>query len=91
MNTLTATGNAALDRVLPLLTEQNIVDLVRYAEFLRWSAVNSYDDDDDDDGSWADLPLTPEEEEGLRRGRENAKNGRYLTLAQFKERMSCGQ
>ncbi len=38
---------------------------------------------DDDDDSWADAPLTPEEEEGLRRGRENAKKGDYLTLEEF--------
>ena len=39
---------------------------------------------DGDDG-WADAPLTPEEEEGLRRGRENARRGDYLTLQEFKE------
>ncbi|MBQ3458462.1 MAG: hypothetical protein IJG30_05830 [Synergistaceae bacterium] len=39
---------------------------------------------DGDDG-WADAPLTPEEEEGLRRGRENARRGDYLTLKEFKE------
>ena len=45
----------------------------------------------DDDDSWADAPLTPEEEEGLRTGRENAKKGDYLTLAEFRESQKCGQ
>ena len=33
---------------------------------------------------WADAPLT-EEEEGLRQGRENAKNGNYMTLEEFRK------
>ncbi len=38
---------------------------------------------DDDDDSWADAPLTEEEEEALRQGREDFKNGNYLTLEEF--------
>ena len=94
MSTLTAekkftTGNAALDYELPLLNAEKLEKLAEYARFLNWTDIKNYEEEDDDDGSWADLPLTPEEEEALRRGRENAKNGKYLTLAEFKERMSC--
>ena len=32
---------------------------------------------------WADAPLTAEEEEALRQGREDFKNGDYLTLDEF--------
>ena len=49
----------------------------------KFTAGNAVLDYDDDDGSWADLPLTPEEEEGLRRGREDARNGKMLTLEEF--------
>lgn len=41
------------------------------------------DYDDDDDGSWADLPLTPEEEAQIAESMEDFKNGRYLTLEEF--------
>ena len=34
---------------------------------------------------WADAPLTEEEEEGLRQGRENVKNGDYMTLEEFRK------
>ncbi|MBR1657515.1 MAG: hypothetical protein IJ697_03510 [Synergistaceae bacterium] len=79
------TGNIVLDMEIPLLSEKQLEKLADYAKYLRWS---SKDDDDDD---WADAPLTPEEEEGLRRGRENARKGDYLTLAQFRESQKCGQ
>ncbi len=72
------TGNATLDMVLPLLTEKKLERLAEFAQFLRWSG-----DDDNDD--WADAPLTEEEEEALRQGREDFKNGNYLTLAEFLE------
>ena len=75
------TGNNVLDMELPLLTEYEIDEVAKYARFLRWSR----EIEEDDDGSWADAPLTPEEEEGLRQGRENAKNGDYLTLNEFRE------
>ena len=80
------TGNVILDMELPLLTEKQLEKLADYAKYLRWS---SREDDDDDD--WADAPLTAEEEEALRQGRENAKNGNYLTLAEFRESQKCGQ
>ena len=85
-----STGNFQLDLILPKLSEKNLEKLADYARYLRWLSIEN-DEDDDDDGNWADLPLTPEEEEAVRQGRENAKNGKYLTLAEFKERMSCGQ
>lgn len=79
------TGNIVLDMAIPLLSDKQLEKLADYAKYLRWS---SKDDDDDDD--WADAPLTPEEEEGLRRGRENARRGNYLTLEQFRESQKCG-
>ena len=83
MSTSTAerftTGNIVLDMELPLLTADELGMVAEYAKSLRLSR------DDDDD--WADAPLTEEEEEGLRQGRENAKNGNYLTLAEFRERV----
>ena len=79
------TGNPALDMELQLLTDNELSKLTDYARFLRWSA----EEDDNDD--WADAPLTPEEEEGLRQGRENARKGDYLTLAEFRESQKCGQ
>ena len=78
------TGNIILDMQLPLLTESELGKLADYAKYLRWSREDENDD-------WADAPLTPEEEEGLRQGRENAKNGDYLTLAEFRESQKCGQ
>lgn len=57
----------------------------KFTTGLNWTDIKNYEEEDDDDGSWADLPLTPEEEEALRRGRENAKNGKYLTLEEFKK------
>ena len=93
MITETLTERQKLEAILPDFDKQELKELLKYAKYLQWSNVNYYDDyeEDDDDGSWADAPLTPEEEEGLRRGRENAKNGKYLTLAEFRERMRCGQ
>lgn len=79
------TGNVILDMQIPLLTDDELFKLADYAKFLRWSR----EDDDNDD--WADAPLTEEEEEALRQGRENAKNGNYLTLAEFRESQKCGQ
>ena len=85
MNTMNAekftTGNAALDVILPQLTWGDMQKLADYAKYLQWT----HEDDD-----WADAPLTPEEEEGLRRGRENARNGDYLTLAEFRKSQKCG-
>ncbi len=44
-----------------------------------------------DNDDWADAPLTEEEEEALRQGREDFKNGDYLTLDEFRESQKCGQ
>ena len=71
------TGNVILDMRIPLLNDEQLNKLAEYAKFLMWSQ------DDDDD--WADAPLTEEEEEALRQGREDFKNGNYLTLKQFRE------
>ena len=79
------TGNVILDMQIPLLTDEELFKLADYAKFLRWSR----EDDDNDD--WADAPLTEEEEEALRQGRENAKNGNYLTLDEFMESQKCEQ
>ena len=78
------TGNVILDMELPLLTADELGKVAEYAKSLRLSR-----EDDNDD--WADAPLTEEEEEALRQGRENAKNGNYLTLAEFRESQKCGQ
>ena len=84
MSTATAerpitTGNIVLDMRLPLLTGQELEKLADYANYLMWSR----EEEDDDD--WADAPLTEEEEEALRQGREDFKNGDYLTLEEFME------
>ena len=78
------TGNVILDLQLPFMTEKQLEKLADYAKYLRWS-----DADDNDD--WADAPLTEEEEEALRQGREDFKNGDYLTLDEFRESQKCGQ
>ena len=80
------TGNVILDREIPLLTEKQLEKLADYAKYLRWSDMA---DDDNDD--WADAPLTEEEEEALRQGREDFKNGNYLTLDEFIESQKCEQ
>ena len=80
------TGNFVLDMELPLLNEDSLTKLADYAQYLRWRQIEQDEADD-----WADAPLTPEEEEGLRRGRENARKGDYLTLAEFRESQKCGQ
>ena len=89
-----STGYAELDHELAFLSETQIEKLTDFARYLNWSAIIDKDDaeydEDDDLGHWADLPLTRGEEEAMIRGRENVKNGKYLTLAEFKERISCG-
>ncbi len=80
------TGNVILDREIPLLTEKQLEKLADYAKSLRLSDMA---DDDNDD--WADAPLTEEEEEALRQGREDFKNGNYLTLDGFRESQKCEQ
>ena len=82
------TGNKIIDTQLPLLTEEELAKVADYIQYVMWSRI---EEDDDDDGSWADAPLTQEEEAQFAIGRENAKNGKYLTLAEFKESQKCGQ
>ena len=84
-----ATGNEIIDTQLPLLTEGELARVADYIRYVMWSRIEE-EDEDDDDGSWADAPLTAEEEEALRQGRENARNGNYLTLAEFRESQKCG-
>ena len=90
-----STGYEALDHELAFLSGKQIEKLTDYARYLNWSAIIDKDDaeydEDDDPGRWADLPLSRDDEEAIRRGRENLKNGKYLTLDEFKERISCGQ
>lgn len=75
-----STGNEIIDTRLPLLTEKELARVADYIRYVMWSRI---DDEDDDDSDWADAPLTPEEEEALRQGREDFKNGNYLTLEEF--------
>lgn len=81
------TGNEILDTELPLMTENELEKLANYAKYLKWLRIDEHDEneEDDDDGSWADAPLTEEEEEALRQGREDFKNGIYLTLEELLE------
>lgn len=76
----TLTEREEIENLLPLFEEQQMKDLLKYARFLQWS----YEEDDEDD-SWADMPLTPEEEEAFRQGREDKKNGKLLSLEEFLE------
>ena len=46
--------------------------------WLDCDCVNKTLDDD-----WADLPLTEQEESELKQGRENIKNGYFLTLSEL--------
>ena len=78
------TGNFQLDLILPMLSEKNLQKLADYARYLRWLSIEN-DEDDDDDGSWADLPLTPEEEAQVAESIEDFKNGKYLTLEELVE------
>ena len=86
MTTATLTAREELETMLPTFDEQNMNNLLKYAKFLRWSDIEKEEDfDDDEDTSWADLPLTPEEEEMLQQSREDAKNGSLLSLEEFLE------
>ena len=77
------TGNKILDMELPLLTENELERLADYAKYLRWSRID--DEEDDDDGSWADAPLTPEEEAQIEESEKDFENGEYLTLDELVE------
>lgn len=75
-----STGNTALDMELPLLTMEELSELARLAKGLRLLREN-----DEDDESWADAPLTPEEEAQLEESRKDFENGKFLTLEQLLE------
>lgn len=73
------TGNVVLDMKIPLLTDYELDELARYADYLVWSRK----DDDDDD--WADAPLTEDEKNQLKESYRDFRNGDYLTLDEFLE------
>lgn len=75
-----STGNTALDMELPLLTMEELSELAIMAKGLRLLREN-----DEDDDSWADAPLTPEEEAQLEESRKDFENGKFLTLEQLLE------
>ena len=72
------TGHPILDAELSLMTFVELDYLGKYLRIMRELGKNF-----DDGYSWADAPLTPEEEEALRQVRKDAKNGDYLTLEEF--------
>ena len=78
-----STGNVALDLELSRMTEERINKLTDYARYLNWSEMDEDYDEENDDGSWADLPLTPEEEAQFAESEEDLKNGTYLTLEEL--------
>lgn len=71
-----------LEREIELLTSRELSELARYAEYLRYSRNNK-------DDSWADAPLTPEEETAFRVGRANLERGDYLTLEDFRSQANA--
>ena len=73
------TGNVVLDMKIPLLTDYELDELARYADYLVWSRK----DDDDDD--WTDAPLTEDEKNQLKESYRDFRNGDYLTLDEFLE------
>ena len=70
------TGNEIFD-MLPLLTEKELEDVAKFAQFLIWSRE---DEEDDDDGSWADAPLTEDEKAQIEESERDFENGECLTL-----------
>ena len=84
-----STGNEIIDTQLPLLTEGELSRVADYIRYVMWPRIDD-DDDDDDDGSWADAPLTPEEEAQIEESKRDFENGKYLTLAEFRESQKCG-
>ena len=72
------TGHPILDAELSLMTFVELDYLGKYLRIMREMGKNF-----DDGYSWADAPLTTKEEDALRHGRRNAKNGDYLTLEEF--------
>ena len=61
------------------MTDYELDELARYADYLVWSRK----DDDDDD--WADAPLTEDEKNQLKESYRDFRNGDYLTLDEFLE------
>ena len=82
-----STGNEFIDTRLPLLTEKELAKVADYVRYVMWSRI---DDEDDDDSDWADAPLTPEEEAQIEESKRDFENGKYLTLAEFRESQKCG-
>ncbi|MBQ7151556.1 MAG: hypothetical protein IJR94_04800 [Synergistaceae bacterium] len=85
MNATYTSEKETLDYEVSLMKESNLKKLVSYARFLNFVEV------EDEDDSWADAPLTPEEEEEVRQGHEELQRGEYLTLEEFRELMACGE
>ena len=71
------TRHPILDAELSLMTFVELDYLGKYLRLMRELEKNF-----DDGFSWADSSLTPEEE-ALRQGRKDVKNGNYLTLEDF--------
>ncbi|NLL37297.1 MAG: hypothetical protein GX256_07235 [Fretibacterium sp.] len=71
-----------LEREIELLTRQELVELTRYAGYLRYSRAQKDDD-------WADAPLTVEEEKAFEAGRTNLERGDYLTLEEFRKQVAA--
>lgn len=72
------TRNVVLNMKLNLLTDKELDEILRYADYLLWSR-----EDDDDD--WADAPLTPDEEAQIEESEKDFKNGTCLTLEELLE------
>ncbi|MBQ3396756.1 MAG: hypothetical protein IJG55_10610 [Synergistaceae bacterium] len=80
-----STGNEIIDTRLPLLTEKELARVADYIRYVIWSRIDDDENDDDDDGSWADAPLTHEEEAQIAESRRDFENGEYLTLDELVE------
>ncbi len=72
------TRNVVLNMKLHSLTDKELDEILRYADYLLWSR-----EDDDDD--WADAPLTPDEEAQIEESEKDFKNGTCLTLEELLE------
>ena len=72
------TRDAVLNTKLHLLTDKELDEISRYADYLIWSR-----EDEDDD--WADSPLTPDEEAQIEESEKDFKNGTCLTLEELLE------
>ncbi len=72
------TRNVVLNMKLHSLTDKELDEISRYADYLMWLR-----EDDDDD--WADAPLTPDEEAQIEESEKDFKNGTCLTLEELLE------